>query len=371
LSHAQRAAFVHIAELTQRRQDETRLRIATILRACGSTEEQLHEAMRSVRSNARIALHFHPDRFGSRPMTVAECLLADGQYRNQFETGLSNGSRTAYPEGSRDRWERQLFGEAYHRPGVAPRERPKYGALELIRYRDGPIPRFGSCYFVLAPSVIQRTTFTFSGSEQPGAVNRAGSMANFEPVLEALLTEVANGATATVPWPPFHPPTLGVRNLTVPTLLELLSRDLASRAQPYPVGPTGRVLDSCIEAHVHGPIDLRRDVDALVIDPAFQETRTGATLVKLCREYEIPNGWHSGFELPVEEVVADFRGPAMPQLANRIARGGIIDAAVIGAAASTLHSRPETWADWGSTDDAMQHLKQLWHVLVHYGRPRS
>ena len=27
---------------------------------------------------------------------------------------------------------------------------------------------------------------------------------------------------------------------------------------------------------------------------------------------------------------------------------------------------PETGRDWGSRSDVLQHLKQLWHVLVHF-----
>ena len=45
-------------------------------------------------------------------------------------------------------------------------ERPKYGSLELVRFPDGPAPRFGSCYFVLR-GVGPRTSITFMGSEDP------------------------------------------------------------------------------------------------------------------------------------------------------------------------------------------------------------
>jgi hypothetical protein len=41
---------------------------------------------------------------------------------------------------------------------------------------------------------------------------------------------------------------------------------------------------------------------------------------------------------------------------------------VIGAAEAALHHHPEAWRDWGNREEVLQHLKQLWHVLVHYGR---
>ena len=135
-------------------------------------------------------------------------------------------------------------------------------------------------------------------------------------------------------------------------------------------GKAGRVLDTQIEAHVHGPVDLRRDVELLVADPAFAATPTGRILRELAESYAIPLRWHCGFQLPVRQVPDDFRGPTMPRLARRIAGDdGTVDAAAIGVAAASLHEHPEAWCDWGSYGEALQHLKQLWHVVVHYGAP--
>ena len=87
------------------------------------------------------------------------------------------------------------------------------------------------------------------------------------------------------------------------------------------------MLDTQIEAQVHGPVDLHRDVELLVADPAFATTATGTTLRELAVKYEIPLRWHCGFRLPVGEVPDDFRGPAMPRLAQRIAGSdGTLDA---------------------------------------------
>lgn len=55
-----------------------------------------------IRAHARITLDFHPDRLLADGRTVAEGLAADGIYRSQYETGISNGSRTAFPGGQRD-----------------------------------------------------------------------------------------------------------------------------------------------------------------------------------------------------------------------------------------------------------------------------
>jgi hypothetical protein len=246
-------------------------------------------------------------------------------------------------------------------------DRPKYGALELIRYPDGPWPRFGSCYFVLQPDVSRRTSFTFSGSEQSDASERLGTIDRMESVMAPLLAEVASGEGARVPWPPFVAPTLGVENLTISRLLERLAHELPLPRQSS--GPAGRVLDTGIEAQVHGRINIERDVETLVADPAFAGTPTGDCFRELCRKYSIPLEWHGGFRLAAGDVPEEFRGPAIPRLARRIAGNGVVDAVVIGAAEASLRSRPDDWRDWGSRAEILQHLKQLWHVLVYYGVP--
>jgi hypothetical protein len=369
LSKAQRAALRSVEEMASRLEADAYGRLTADLRSCGCTEEMFEEAMRSIRAHARVAVHFHPDRFGLKPITVAESLLKEGLYQNQFETGLSTGGRSAFPGGDRDRWEKDLFGGAYHAPGVVAAERPKYGALALVRHPDGPTPRFGSCYFVLRAAVSRRCSFTFSGSEQAFAVERLGTIDRMASVMTALLREVASGEGARVPWPPFVAATLGIENLTIPRLLDILCRELPLPPTDPSTATPGRVLDSCVEAQIHGPINLRHDTERLVIDPAFNGTPTGEMLKEISRRYEIPIQRHCGFQLPLHAVPDDFRGPAMPKLARRIAVNGLVDAAVIGAAEATLYSQPELWRDWGSFEETLQHLKQLWHVVVHYGAP--
>jgi Protein of unknown function (DUF3626) len=96
-----------------------------------------------------IGLYFHPERLSRDGVSVAEGLLCTGIYTNQFVAGLSSGSPSAFPGGDRDLWEDRLFGGAYHGTGVTSPGRPKYGALDVMHYPDGPAPRFGSCFFLL------------------------------------------------------------------------------------------------------------------------------------------------------------------------------------------------------------------------------
>ncbi len=368
LTTAQRSALDAVRRAAGRRREYDRARLVSVLDSTGSSVAAYESALETVRERARVVVHFHPDRIAADGRIVARGLLEDGVYRNQFETKLSAGSRSAHEGGERDRWEQALFDAAYQAPGTTPFERPKYGSLELVRHPDGPAPRFGSCYFVLDAAVSHRTTFTFAGSEQPEAVERAGTIDELDGVMVALLEEVAAARGATVAWPPFVVSTLGLGPTTVTALLERITRELSQPRHFDAAQPPGRVLDSCIEAQIHGTIDLRRDVDTVVIDPSFRGTATGEAIDRLCRTHAIDHAAHGGFRLDVARVPDDFRGPAMPRLAERVARDGILHAAAIGIAEAELRADPSSFGEHGSFDEVLQQLKQLWHVLVHFGR---
>ena len=125
--------------------------LAAVRKSGGSPDDALAPVAAAISNHAWVTLNFHPYRRLADGHSVAEGLLADGVYRGQFETRISNGSASAYPGGDRDRWEQLLFEGAYR--SAAPEERPKYGALALMRHADGAAPRFGSCYLRLRPEV--------------------------------------------------------------------------------------------------------------------------------------------------------------------------------------------------------------------------
>jgi hypothetical protein len=268
---------------------------------------------------ARITVNFHPDRLLADGRTVAEHLVADGRYRNQFETRISNGGLNAYPGGDRDRWEHRMFGGAYTATITG---RPVYGGLNLAGHVDGASPRFGSCYLVLDPAVAARATFSHGDSVTEPVV--LGTADTFGSVWAALLDEVARTGKA-----------LG------------LAADgpqawVAALSVPRPAA--GRAMDDYVEAQIHGGVDLGADVTAVVADPSFSGTATAAHLASLTADLR----WHPGFVL----------GPG----AYRTDR---IDAALIGRAAR----EPATWSRFGTPADVLQQLKYLWHILVLLGRP--
>ncbi len=250
----------------------------------------------------RITLNFHPDRrAGDVPLLAA--LGRDGAYHSQFVTGTSNGGLTARPGGDRWRWESRIFGGAYDE--AAAHERPVYGALNFRRQVVGAAPRFGSSHFRLNAGAPARATFCYPDS--------AAEPADFG---------VAAG-------------------MSLIALAEADEQD---------------ALDDYIEAHVHGGVELARDVEALVLDSCYRGTPVEAA----ARRLPCPVEWHPGYRLTVAGLRrhADYRGREYAELGARIARDGLVDPRGIGDAART--GRYE-----------LQDLKMVWHTLARFGAPEG
>jgi hypothetical protein len=111
-------------------------------------------------------------------------------------------------------------------------------------------------------------------------------------------------------------------------------------------------LDDYIEAHVHGPVRLGEDVEALVLDPSFRGTR----IEEVACQLDCPVEWHVGFRLSTTELRShrDYRGPKYVQLGVQLSVDGYLDPRIIGDAART-----------GRYDE--QDLKRVWHYIARYG----
>lgn len=231
----------------------------------------------------RVTLNFHPGR------GVLEALAREGVYRSQFETGTSNGGLTAHPGGARWEWESRLFGGAYDDADAA--DRPKYGALNHRKLAHGAAPRFGSAHLRLSEAVLDRTTFCY-----PDSV--------------------------------FDPVDFGT----------------AQRFALIPLIDDRDPLDNYVEAHVHGPVTLD-DVEAVVLDPSFPETRP----------LPCPVERHAGFRLSTEDLLrhADYRTPESVALGLAIAVDGFIDPRIL-----------------ESAEAPPQVVKHLWHHLARFGYDR-
>ncbi|MEU4238355.1 DUF3626 domain-containing protein [Actinoplanes sp. NPDC026619] len=274
---------------------------------------------------APITVSFHPDRLLADGSTVAARLAAEGVYRTQFETGISNGGLG----GDRPAWEERMF------PGVYAGSvgRPVYGGLNLAGYPDGASPRFGSCHLMLRPEVSGRATFSHGDSVTSPAV--VGTADAFGAVWAALLAEVTERGQA----------------LNLPAV----TPEAWVAALDAPRTAAGRALDDYVEAQIHGGVTLSADVAAVVADPSFRGTAYEPLLRSLAPELR----WSPGFRLAPGAFPAGLRGDEVPPLAAEIAETyGVaeLDAEVIGRAARGPASR-------------LQLIKYLWHILVLLGRP--
>lgn len=262
----------------------------------------------------RITLNFHPDR-ETDGVGILDAMTRDGLYRSQFETGTSNGGLTAHPGGDRWRWEQRIFGGAYD--GAPARERPKYGALNHRRNPLGGAPRFGSSHLRLAEHVLDRATFSFPDS-----------------VLEPTDFGTAQRFDLIGPADAFA---------------AVARDDAAEHAE-------GGLLDAYVEAHVHGPISVADDVEALVLDPSFR----GTEVERAAERLGVPLEWHEGRVLTLAELERhpDFRGADAVAVGAAIARDGFLDARIIGDARRAGHHEPQL-------------LKLVWHLVARFGSARE
>lgn len=248
-----------------------------------------------------VTVNFHPDRLAGH-RTVIDALADDGSYLSQFVTAISNGGLTAHPGGDRWHWESRMFGGAYD--DAPAHHRPVYGALDHHHRPGGAAPRFGSCHLRLAATVLDRCTFCY-----PDSV--------FDPTMFGVAASCA--------------------------LVDLL----AAAAHDDP-------LDAYVEAQVHGPVRLDRDVAALVLDPSYRGTAVEAAARRSSCRLE----WHPGFQVDVATLRRhrDYRGARYVDLGVRLAVEGTLTPRIIGDAARTGRYHP-------------QDLKRVWHYLARFGAP--
>jgi hypothetical protein len=248
----------------------------------------------------RVTLNFHPDRVDGDRHLLRE--LADGgTYLSQFVTGTGNGGLTAFPGGDRWVWEQRMFGGCYD--DAPDHTRPVYGALNFRLRPIGGAPRFGSAHLRLTADAVARSTFCYPDSYlQPSAFAVAARM----------------------------------------SLIELALADEQD------------MLDDYVEAHVHGPVRLDRDVEALVLDPSYRGTEVETAANRLA----CPVEWHPGFRLSVAELRRhpEYRGPEFVELGAAIAVDGQLTPRIIGDAVRTGRYDPQA-------------LKRVWHYVARFGGP--
>ena len=108
------------------------------------------------------------------------------------------------------------------------------------------------------------------------------------------------------------------------------------------------VLDNYIKAHVHGPLSIERDVEALVLDPSYRGTAVEDSGLQLGCNVE----WHDGFRLQLDRLLA-LEGFRPKSAIDAISGLGISTPADLG------HARDNP-LDY-------QTAKWVWHCLARFG----
>jgi hypothetical protein len=294
MSWSERA--VHAVRVTAAARRDEALRRWQLSGAGAATSDP--SDLRLLTMIGRLTVNFHPDRVARSGLTVAEGMAGTGRYVSQWVTGISNGGRSAFAGGDRHRWEKKLFAHAYADADPSKVEFPNYGAWDLLGDPHRGSPRFGSCFLVLSDHVRERATICV-GDSHAGPTD-IGTFDTAWCVLAALAEQAEHGSLLGTP-------------VDRRGVLDLLNDP------PANAGPR-RDLDHYVEMQVHGGIDLRTDVDSIVLDPSFHNTEVHHAVTELSERYDVEVGWHAGSELQSIRSRTDFRGPTMPDVGARAAR---------------------------------------------------
>lgn len=289
LNDTQRAVLTDVKAKAAERSEGARAQLLQVAQRHGYSEADVDKALAFVKNEAPITINFHPDKalrqqtsrygYGAKPADLpkyevavdretsklVDAFMVDGHYKNQFETGITSGSASAYPGGSRDGWEKTIFEGGYHGHDLIPAERPKYGGLNAAKYPKGPAGTYGSCYFVLKPGARERTTFT-AGNSSGRRAEHVGTAEHFQHVLKdaSMFKDIMEVA-------------LGKREFTTT--------------------PGGW---GYIEAQVHGPVAFDKDIAAVVIDKKFAGTEYETKLRQFAEMNKVEVQWNDG-----QKVVSD------------------------------------------------------------------
>ncbi|SLN74456.1 hypothetical protein RUM8411_04022 [Ruegeria meonggei] len=252
----------------------------------------------------RVTINFHPDALQGTGWMI-EALAKDGIYYSQFEKGSSNGGLTAHQGGDRWIWESRMFGAAYD--NAEPDQRPKYGALNHLNWATGGSPRFGSCHLRMRFEVLQRSTFCYPDSY-------------FDPVNFGVADRM-------------NLPSLAAENISA--LDEL---------------------DNYIEAHVHGPLIVKEDVEAAAFDACYK----GTEIEVVAKRLGCPIRWHSGFRMDASRILdcATYRDEEAASLAYSLLENGVLTPRQIGLARKYERADEQT-------------LKRVWHCVAKFGNPNG
>jgi hypothetical protein len=217
----------------------------------GFTMDDAKKTAKYLAYEAPVCIHFPPHLLSS--------LQKEGSYRNRFETGSSNGNPKKIPRLS---WEDIVFKEAYKSAPAA--DRPKYGALNIVNDPRGVKPcvsQYGCAYLQLKKELRPRITFTDMDTSNEDVT-----------VVDCHWKHVA----------------ILMQSFTNDELCEVLQVGTGKKSQG-----DSSVLSWYKEVQIHGLIQLKTDVEKIVLDRSyFKKSKRKKSInflfTKIKEEYNIP-----------------------------------------------------------------------------------
>jgi hypothetical protein len=217
----------------------------------GFTMDDAKKTAKYLAYEAPVCIHFPPHLLSS--------LLKKGSYCNRFETGSSNGNPKKIPRLS---WEDIVFKEAYKSAPAA--DRPKYGALNIVNDPRGVKPcvsQYGCAYLQLKKELRPRITFTDMDTSNEDVT-----------VVDCHWKHVA----------------ILMQSFTNDELCEVLQVGTGKKSQG-----DSSVLSWYKEVQIHGLIQLKTDVEKIVLDRSyFKKSKRKKSInflfTKIKEEYNIP-----------------------------------------------------------------------------------
>jgi hypothetical protein len=163
-------------------------------------------------------------------------MIQDTNYRNQFETGTSSGYLN-YEK--RTYWENQMFNNIYDKAPAF--DRVKYGSLNLnpLELGDTTGSAYGSSYFILKDDIKSRTTL---------CVGDSGS--NIDSQIKSIV---------------YNFNSVGIMFKSEHRYADLIDYTTLCH-QKFNINSNHSRYRTYIEAHIHGPVTFKSDIDSVVIN---------------------------------------------------------------------------------------------------------
>lgn len=350
ISNPQNKAINHIRSYALSKNKEAE---KTISHICGMSNLKISDyenIKKLILEKTSVVLHFHPYRILPSYKTVIDSLLEDGIYRNQYETNISNGGLFPFKGGLREEWEKKIFGEKYIIEGRKQKDCPKYGALDFKLFSEGPSPRFGSAYLVLDKNILPYCTFTYNdSSDEPKG---RGVADKFDVILAELLSEIFTREYF-----------LGKKDINISEFFSYI-KDKINSSKPTNYG---RNLNHYIEVQIHCDINLLNYATHLVCDSSFKNTKFEEKIIGLGKKNSLKHSWYPGFQIKIEDIPDNFRGPFSSEFAKIISTSGYLNSISLADFEKNYFDNEAYWKQEYPDKNLLQELKYLWHILVKFG----